>query len=228
MVLVAHIRSFSCGSARDVQKYPVTLYTDSLPGGCPAPGVAHRITRSSTWRQVHPLCATTQEEDKAMQSVLKLPRSALVSLLVLTVGLAARPLLAADKKSAEPTWVPYQTSNLFIPSSCTFNSVLYFCDVALPAVPAGQQLMVEHVSLFVAVDSGSPDSVRFLNSNHGTALWVQPVFTPRVNNPNHFFLDRSVTVYYTSGDTPHVLLALTAPLSSAEVTVHGKLSTAAN
>jgi len=165
-----------------------------------------------------------------MQSVLTkfMSRTVFVAVLALVAGLDARPLRAADKKNAEPAWVPYQTSNLFIPSSCTFNSVLYFCDVALPAVPAGQQLMVEHLSLFVALDSGSPDSVRFLNSNHGTALWVQPVFTPRVINPNHFFLDRSVTVYYNSGDTPHVLLALTAPLSSAEVTVHGKLSNVAN
>ena len=134
----------------------------------------------------------------------------------------------AVKNVDEAGRAPYQVSTLFLPSACTFNSVLYFCRLDLPAVPAGKRLIVEHLSMFVAVNNGSPDSVRFLNSLGGDAFWVQPTFTPRVGNANHSFLDRSVLVYYEPGDTPQVLLALTAPLSSAEITVHGYLIDATN
>ena len=147
-----------------------------------------------------------------------------LGVIAVAAGLSARPALAAAKKKDAPKWDPYQLTALFLPSACTFNSVLYFCRVDLTPVPAGQLLTIEHVSLFVALNSGSPDSVRFLNSN-GNAFWVQPTFTQRVN-ASHYFLDRDVLVYYAGGDVPHILLAVTTPLAAAEVTVHGKLTTA--
>lgn len=117
---------------------------------------------------------------------------------------------------------PYQVTGSFLPGSCTFNGFLHFCPLSLAAVPEGKRLVIEHVSLFVAQDAGgSPDSLRFLDQFNGTVFFVQPTFTPRVNTPNHSFLDRPVLVYYEAGDTPNILLQLTTALSSAQMTVQG-------
>ena len=114
------------------------------------------------------------------------------------------------------------------PSTCTFNSVLYFCQVSLPAVPDGQRLIVEHVTTFWALSAGVPDSLRFLDSNNATLFWVQPTFTPRAITNTHFFLDRSVVVYYEPTTSPTLLLAMTAPPASIEVTLAGYLISATN
>lgn len=150
--------------------------------------------------------------------------------LVLHAGSAAAQTRAALTKNVdEPGRTPYQQSQIFSPSACTFNSVLYFCRLAFPSIPNGKRLVLEHASIFVAeTDSGAPDSLRFLNAFNGTALWVQPAFTPRVNTPSHFFLERDVLVYYEGGEIPTVLLAVTAPLAAAEMTVHGYLIDASN
>ena len=128
------------------------------------------------------------------------------------------------KNVDQPGRSPYQVTSLFSPSSCTFNSVLYFCPLSFPVVPAGKRLIIEHISMFVAESAGgSPDSLRFLNSFNGTAFWVQPTFTPRVGTPDHSFLDRPVLVYYDSGENPNVLLAVTKVLAAAEMSVQGYL-----
>jgi hypothetical protein len=141
---------------------------------------------------------------------------------------AAQPRAALTKNVDEPGRRPYQVEGSIIPSTCSFNSVLYFCRVDFPVVPTGKRLVVEHVSTFVVVDGGSPDSLRFMTPLGGTAFWVQPIFTPRVNIAGHFFLDRPVVVYYEPGDTPQVLLQLTAPPIVAQFTVHGYLIDATN
>jgi len=84
------------------------------------------------------------------------------------------------------------------------------------------------VTTFWALTAGQPDSLRFPDSSNATLFWVQPTFTPRVNNSTHFFLDRSVVVYYEPTTTPTLLLAITAPPSSIQVTLAGRLSSATN
>jgi hypothetical protein len=158
---------------------------------------------------------------------------AYVALLALTLHVASdqasaqiRP--AYTKNVDEPGRTPYQTSNIFSPSSCSFNSVLYFCPLPLPTVPAGKRLIIEHVSIFVALNAGVPDSLRLQNSFNNNIFWVQPTFTQRALTPTHFFLDRQVLAYYEPGDTPKLLLAATGSLAAAEATVHGYLIDATN
>src|SRR5262245_48414484 len=98
-------------------------------------------------------------------------------LVGLNLHLGAGQALGESHSKSDDSQTPYQVSTNIIPSTCTFNSVLYFCDVKFPAVPAGKRLVIEHVSLFVALNAGNPDSVRFRNSSNGTAFWVQPIFT---------------------------------------------------
>lgn len=149
--------------------------------------------------------------------------------LTLTADQAMAQVRAAYTKNVdEPGRRPYQLAASFIPSSCSTNGILYFCALDLPAVPTGKRLVVEHISMFVAVSGGTPDLLRFRNQNFNTLFWVQPTFTPRVNFPGQFFLDRPVDVYYEPDDTPNVGLQLTAPLSVAEITVHGYLIDAVN
>jgi hypothetical protein len=132
------------------------------------------------------------------------------------------------KNVDEPGRAPYQVSGLFVPSDCSFNGALYSCSLTLPVVPAGKRLVIEHLSMFVAVDGGSPDALRFLATPSGTAFFVQPTFTPRASNANHFFLDRPVLVYQEPGTIPGVLLTLTGLPSTAQLTVHGYLIGATN
>jgi len=145
-----------------------------------------------------------------------------------SAGEALRFRPVRTKNVDEPGRATYQVSGLFVPSDCAFNGSLYSCSLTLPVVPAGKRLVIEHVSMFVALDNGSPDALRFLATPSGTAFFVQPTFTPRASNANHFFLDRSVLVYQEPGTTPSVLLTLTGLPSSAQLTVHGHLIGAAN
>lgn len=140
----------------------------------------------------------------------------------------AKPSFTLVKNVDERGREPYQVQALVNTSTCTFNSVLYFCQLPFPAVPDGQRLILEHVTTFWALTAGEPDSLRFLDSNNATVFWVQPTFTPRVNNATHFFLDRPVTVYYEPTTSPTLLLAMTAPPSSIEVTLTGYLISATN
>lgn len=95
-------------------------------------------------------------------------------------------------------------------------------------MPEGERLVIEHVSSFWELTAGNPDSVRFVDRSGGTAFWVQPTFTTRVNTATHFFRDRSVVIYNEPTTTPTMMLAMTAPPSSIEVTLHGYLIAATN
>jgi len=140
----------------------------------------------------------------------------------------AKPSFTLVKNVDERGREPYQAQALVNPSACSFNSVLYFCQLSFPAVPDGQRLVLEHVTTFWALTAGVPDSLRFLDSNNATLFWVQPTFTPRANIDTHFFLDRPVVVYYEPTTSPAMLLAMTAPPASIEVTLAGYLISATN
>jgi hypothetical protein len=140
-----------------------------------------------------------------------------------------QPPTRSVKNVDEKGRVPYQTTQLIITSTCSFNSILYFCDHTLPAVPAGKRLVVEHITMFAALASGVPDSLRFLNPvSNGTLFWVQPTFTPRAIDSAHSFLDRPVHVYYEPGQSPMIRLQTTGQPVSVEFTVHGYLIDAEN
>jgi hypothetical protein len=125
--------------------------------------------------------------------------------------------------------IPYQTEQLISTSTCSFNGVLYFCSHALPVVPAGKRLVVEHVTMFAALSSGDPDSLRFIDPiTNGTLSWVQPTFSPRPSLPTHFFLDRPVHVYYEPNQVPSIRFSSTGQPVSIEFTVHGYLIDAVN
>jgi hypothetical protein len=155
-------------------------------------------------------------------------------LVGLTMHLSAEPAMAQvraalTKNVDEPGRMPFTENPLVLTSTCTFNSVLYFCRVNFSAVPAGKRLVVEHISSFIALSAtGSPDSIRFIDRFGGTAEWVQPTFTTRVNTTSHFFLDRPTLVYYEPGDTPQVLVATTVQPTVVEVILHGYFIDAAN
>jgi hypothetical protein len=94
----------------------------------------------------------------------------------------------------------------------------------LPTVPTGKRLVLEHVSMFVALASGIPDLVRFSDPlTFRTRAYVQPTFTTRSIFPNHFFLDRPVHVYYGPDESPLFRLQMTGQPVSIEVTVQGYL-----
>lgn len=169
---------------------------------------------------------------------MSLRRSLSQTLPLLLVGLmvpltpapaSAQVRAALTKNVDEPGRMPFQASALFAPSACSFNSVLYFCSVSFPAVPAGKRLIIDYVTHFVALAApGSPDSLRFQDRNNGNLFWVQPTYTPRALTPSHFFLDRPVHVYYEAGDTPKVLMAITQQLAASEITVSGYFIDATN
>jgi hypothetical protein len=120
--------------------------------------------------------------------------------------------------------VPYQAAVLVITSACSTNGILYFCDQTLPTVPTGKRLVLEHVSMFVALASGVPDMVRFLDPfTHGTRAYVQPTFTTRSIAASHFLLDRPVHVYYEPDQTPIMRIQTTGQPVSIELTAQGYL-----
>ena len=140
----------------------------------------------------------------------------------------AKPAFTLVKNVDERGREPYQVQAEVDPSACTSNGVLHFCQVSFPAVPDGERLIVEHLSSFWDLTAGNPDSLRFLDGNGGTIFWVQPTFTTRASNSTHFFLERSVDVYYEPTTTPTLLLAMTASPSVIQVTLHGYLISATN
>lgn len=131
---------------------------------------------------------------------------------------------AYTKNVDEKGRIPYQTEQLIITSTCTFNGFLYFCNHELPAVPAGKRLVIEQVTMFAALASGDPDSFRFIDAvSNGTLAWIQPTFSRRPTIPTHFFLDRPVHVYYEPNQTPSIRFSASGQPLSIEFTVHGYL-----
>ena len=128
----------------------------------------------------------------------------------------------------EPGRVPYQVEASVSAASCAFNGVIYTCDKVFPPVPAAKRLIVEHLSTFQALSSGTPDVIRFLNANFATLFWVQPTFSTRAGLPTHFFLDRPVRVYYEPTTSPTVRIQTNGAPEVILVTLHGYLVDAVN
>jgi hypothetical protein len=125
--------------------------------------------------------------------------------------------------------IPYQVAELVLTSACSTNGLLFFCERQLPAVPAGKRLVIERLTMFLALASGSPDLVRFVNPvTNGTLSYVQPSFTQRVISAAHFFLNQEVLAFYEPGQTPAVRVQATGQPVSIEITVQGYLIDAVN
>jgi hypothetical protein len=83
--------------------------------------------------------------------------------------------------------------------------------------------------MFMALASGSPDSVRFINPvSNSTLYWLQPTFTPRATIATHFFLNQEVLAYYEPSQVPQLRFSSTGQPVSIELTVHGYLIDAVN
>ena len=154
---------------------------------------------------------------------------ACAALFLFTEEAAAQTRAALVKNVDEPGRQPYQSMvefNTSIPD-CPINS---FCIVGFPVVPAGKRLIVQHVTVLIAVASGGqPNYLAFgdsFSTNTGNVAIVQPNFTQGSSVLGSFFwfLDRDVHVYYEAGGTPKLKVGASANFAFVgNASLHGYL-----
>lgn len=156
--------------------------------------------------------------------------------VILIAGMAAAQVRPAYVKNVdEPGRAPYQQMVHFSPQR--FVDCSAPCVVPFNAVPAGKRLVVEHVTMLVAVLEGQPLLLAFgqnaiLNENNIAIIGGGFTYTGITTDSGRWFaIDHAVKVYYEAGAIPKLKLVYSGTLHrnvENNASLHGYLIDANN
>ncbi len=136
------------------------------------------------------------------------------------------------KNMDAPGRTPYQHMIEFSTYQSDECPLPSYCAIPFPAVPAGKRLVVEHVTMLIAVHDGQPGLLAFGDTNvtnSGNQAIISNAFTNTGVNASpdipFFSLDRPVRVYYEAGATPRLKLVTTGGTITfkGNASIHGYL-----